>query len=415
MRHYILYILAVLLWVGCSTSKIQDTVKLEPKSAVIKADSAFNDKIDLPLDDQGQSLNVSIAFNEKDNILTLKVAGSRPMIGFLKNTEYKKVFKKNIFRFSLKELITFRWGSWFRRDLQAEKLDYPVLVQPYQAYTIPGSVVKSFNKKRKDHLFNSWVTAEGADLKFADSDSVMFKAPGSTLVNDTLTRHFSIGTTATTGTITLRNILTVDPVEKKKLKMYKVAFDKDLRQVYNLTIQRDPCFYTAAETDSINALIPTIKSSYKNLKKGCPDGLAKSHEEVGVFNQHRQYLLAQFHTIEKQSDCPDLQAAYDGYNAYVDSIKTAECQYIEQLKDDDTKGLNSQTLLNAARRLDTLVSQILLSDDPVEIRDLTSSGRSLIRNLNDQIEGLKPQNEEQEKALKAYRKAQTFFNTNTPG
>ena len=72
-------------------------------------------------------------------------------------------------------------------------------------------------------------------------------------------------------------------------------------------------------------------------------------------------------------------------------------------------GVNTETLLSTAKRLDDIVATIMVSHDQTEIRDLRNLGRDIIRIVNANVSNKGLRNEEQRKAFAMFRKAEEYF------
>ena len=131
---------------------------------------------------------------------------------------------------------------------------------------------------------------------------------------------------------------------------------------------------------------------------------------MGVFNQHKQYLLSQFLPVADSTDCGDLQQLYSEYNQQREQIDQAACVYVAS-EDNGTKrlGMSPEVLLAAARRLDNVVALYEVTKDLVERRDLIMQGREIISVMNVTIEEKGIRGEQQQAALAVFRRASDYF------
>ena len=383
-----------------ATTLVAQQKEQQVKDAAVSDGSLYEDIVNVPFDDKGLDITVHIAFDETDNLLTLSLTGTRQMFVFQDDTYRKKAFT-----------------GWFsRRSFHPERLSYPTLVEPKTKYKLTSPVVKSFNKPRKKHLFNKWITNVSKAL-------TPLASPLTSVTPDSIVQTFSIDPKATKVSFTLRNILVLDTkepmaqaAEKRnsgKTIHYRFVLDHDLATTYNVQLKRNPCFGARRAIDSLRTRVAEVRNSYRRLQKSCPTGKATSDTEVNIFNQHRQYLLARYAPIADSTKCSDLQTAYDAYNSYVDSIAGAPCVYIPVDNSGSTlaasMGISPETMIAAAKRLDDIVASIMVSRDPVEIRDLRNLGRDIIRSVNANLSTKNFHDDEQRRALAVLRKAEEYF------
>ena len=398
MRHILTLLLLVMA--ACGKANAQQAREQQTKEAVVADQSLYEDIVNIPFDDKGLDLVLHLTFDENNNELTMSLVGSRQLLVFLQDIQRKKVFT----------------GFWSRRKFRPERLPYATLIEPKTKYKLTTPVVKSFSKPRTKHLFNKWITNI--------SPSLTLKEQGvSQLTPDSIVLKFSVDAEATKASFTLRNILVLEPKEeqavaamkrnKGKTIHYRFVLDHDLATTYNVSIKRNPCFAMQPVTDSINRRVAAIRNSYRRLLKSCPTGKATSQTEVNIFNQHRQYLLAQYSPIADSTKCSTLMQAYNAYNHYIDSIANAPCIYIPVDNSPQAissgMGVSEETLLSAAKRLDDIVSSIMVSRDKTEIRDLRNLGRDIIRVVNANVSGKRLRDESQRKAFAIFRKAEEYF------
>lgn len=415
MRGIILCVIGfatVILIQSCASQKTDSKTPTPPRSIVVNTNKPYKETLQFPFDDKGLDLNVSLSFNEVENILTLSVVGTRQLMVFRQDVFYDKVFRHPIFR---------------SRTLAPSKLPYPVLVQPKLKVTLSKNVWNSFNPKRKQHLFNNWLVGVSPELNAIIPSVTTDSYPESTLIVDSIVQRFSVDPKATKASFTLRNIFVIDkdgmPVSTLQQKRnpskslnYKIVYEKDLNLTFNVEIQRDPCFGKDSLIDVTSARIEEIRKAYVNLREACPDGVVHSTEEQGIFNQHKKFLLSQFPCIADSSDCTQLQNEYTKYNAYVDSIKNAPCMYVKPLSGLEIEGegwssigLRASYILDAAHRLDNIVAQMMISKDAAQIHDLAKSGNTIIATITKAVREKGLINEEQKSAYKNFLKARSYF------
>lgn len=409
-------IVAVTIMQSCASRNTEYKVPT-PKSVIVNNNKPYKETLQFPFDDKGLDLNVSLSFNEDDNILTLSVAGSRQLMAFRQDVFYGKVFRHPLFR---------------ARTLDPSKLPYHVLVQPNLKVTLSKNVWKSFSPKRKRHLFNNWLAGVSTELEALTPSLTTDNHPEATLIVDTIVQRFSVDPKATKASFTLRNLFVIDKdgmpisaVQQKrnppKSLKYQIVYEKDLNLTFNVEIQRDPCFGKDSLISVVSARIEDIKKAHSNLREACPDGVVHSTQEQGVFNQHKKFLLSQFPCIADSSDCSQLQKAYATYNAFVDSIKNAPCVYVKPLTTQEiegngwsTIGLRASYILDAAHRLDNIVAQMMVSRDVAQIHDLAKSGNTIIATISTAVREKGLINEDQKTAYGIFLKARSYFRSAAP-
>lgn len=411
--RYIYIFITLLILAGCSTP--QATKRTEPvvKEAVVGSDADFEDVLQFPFDDKGLDLTIKMSFDEELSELKMTLTGTRQLLVFRNDVVYNRAFKKAFFG---------------KRYLNPDKLPYPVLVQQNTKYCLSKDLWKSFPKLRSAHLFNKWLGKVSNDFKVITPTTTTEETPEATLVVDSIVQRFKVNPNATGGTIQLRNVLAMDqlgdPVanvkqkrDPKKKVTYSIVADNDLNLTYKVKLKRNPCFGKDAEIDSLLTILFKIRKDYRQFEASCPNGKAESREQVGVFNQHRQYLLAKYAAIADSSDCSDIQSTYNYYNKYRDSIKTAKCVYIPPkvvkpaAEAVAATPLSADMLLDAARRLDNTVSRYLVTRDAMEVYDLTKLGREIVRTTDAIIKERTATTPEQQRALAIYKRAREYFNT----
>lgn len=404
-------LVAVMLLCACSTATKQPHKAPESKAATVSEANSFHDKLQIPFDDKGLDLNVNIAFDEEENILTISLTGTRQLMVFRDDIVYKSAFRKAFLG---------------KRHLKANLLPYPVLVRPNTKITLAKEIWNSFPKKRSKHIFNNWLTNVSRELQVIAPSHSSDESAEATLIVDSIVQRFHVAPKATKASFTLRNILVADRQGKPQPKVaqkrntgsettFQIVGDNDLNLTYNLTIQRDPCFGQDSLIEVTNTKVNNVMKAYATLRKACPTGIVTTPEEQGIFNQHRQYLLSQFPFITDTTSCYTLQTAYSQYNQYVDSIATASCHVVPIVSDEAGNsrlniGVRARTILDAAHRLDNLVSQIMVTHDAAQEHDLTVSGRNIILSITKAVHDNGLHDEEQRKAYEIFLRAKSYFN-----
>ena len=365
----------------------------QTKSISVEEGMPYEEALTFPFDEKGVELKVMITFDEHTNELLLKVSGSRPLFVFQEDVYRNRVFT----------------GFFSRKHLRPERLSYPVLVAPRANFYLTKRVIKRFAKPRGKHLFNRWVEGVSASLTplppVGDGQSGKYA-----LLNDTLVMRFAVAEGATEASFTLRNLYVLMETGKPTKPKYRFVWDQDLATTYAITLRRDPCLGLQTAVDSMKARVEAIQQAYGRLQKTAPSGMADSPEEVGVFNQHKQYLLSQFLPVADSTACGDLQQLYSEYNHQWELIDLATCVYVP-LEEQGTSrsGMSPEVLLTVARRLDDLVALFAVTKDPIERRDQIAQGREVMDVMNATIAEKGIRGEEQQAALAVFRRASDYF------
>ena len=123
-------------------------------------------------------------------------------------------------------------------------------------------------------------------------------------------------------------------------------------------------------------------------------------------------ILDQFQHKEVASDCPDIQAAWDDYNNYVDSIGRMKCIVRSAEEVAASTGLSPESLtilLSKARQIDKMVSRWLVSTDLIERRDMEEQCENLISEVNAMIGRNSGHTPEQREAIATFRAAERYY------
>lgn len=387
MRQKI-YLIGLCLWAVMAVHAQQT------KSIVVEEGMPYEETLTIPFDEKGVELKIGIAFDEHTNELLLKVSGSRPLFVFQEDAYRNRVFT----------------GFFSRKHLRPERLSYSVLIPPRTNFYLTKKVIKRFGKPRGKHLFNRWVEGVSASLTplplVGDGQSGKYA-----LLNDTLVMRFAVAEGTTEAAFTLRNLYVLTETGKPTKPKYRFEWDQDLATTYTIALRRDPCLRLEAEKDSMKVRVETIQQAYGRLLKTAPSGIADSPEEVGVFNQHKQYLLSQFLPVTDSTACGDLQQLYREYNHQLELIDQAVCVYSASTDSliQRGRGMSPDVLLAAARRLDNLVALASVTKDPVEIRDLVAQGREIMSTMQVTLQEKGVRTPEQRNALAIFRRAEDYF------
>jgi hypothetical protein len=197
-------------------------------------------------------------------------------------------------------------------------------------------------------------------------------------------------------------------------RRFEIPFGRDLYTEYHVEIQRNPCFGLDEDIASAKAALDGVRKSYNSLRKSFGSGTVDSEESLKTFQDLKSQLTEQYPRKNDQSLCPDIQDAWDAYNAYTDSISNMNCKVAAAAKSiiPGGDGLSSRMLLSKARQIDAAVSRYLLSSDPIERRDIIFQTETIIKTCNETIHSQGVYTTEQKQAVQIFREAERYFRNN---
>ena len=236
------------------------------------------------------------------------------------------------------------------------------------------------------------------------------------MVNDYISQTFDILKKGNSVVVKLRDVLLMNDISKHLNKrLYEIGFGRDLYTEYHVNIQRNPCFGLDEDIASAKAALDGISKSYTNLKSKFGSGVVTNKESFSVFKELKDAILKQYPRKDSLSACPDIQQAWQSYNAYSDSIAAMTCRVEENT--DGAKallgeGVSERMLLAKARQIDTSVARWLLSADPIERRDIITNVETIIKNVNAEVTSQGVYTVEQRQALAIFREAERYFRYN---
>jgi hypothetical protein len=344
---------------------------------------AFTDHISLDDDVTDKDIMVKFVFDEAANQLTVNLISYRNIFVFREDTRYKPAVK----------------GRTIRPDM----LPYVVTSNPDEKYRFSKLFKSTVPKPRSKYVFRRWIDYEG--LQPTPQEYAM--------VNDYITQTFDIMNKRSSVVVRLRDVLLMDDISKKpNKKVYEIRFGRDLFTEYHVDIQRNPCFGLDEEIASAEAALDGVRKSYGSLHGKFPNGTANSQESLKVFNDLKSLLVAQYPHKDAQSPCGDLQKLFDDYNAYADSIAGMKVVVAGEGGAGGGGGVGAKTLLSKARQIDASVARYLLSEDPIERRDIILQCENLIKEMNAAVKSQGVYGAEQRQALQVFREAEQYFRKN---
>lgn len=370
-----------------------EVVRREPEfvNGMVQRDSVFEDRIQLPVDDEGLDITVNVTFDEGNNQLVVMCKSTRPMIVFSESTIYKNAFSHH----------------WFvgltGRKMKLQRLRFPTLIVPKSKYKIQKGCYKSFAKKRKRHVFNRWIYGSGKTVA----------VPGKVqqFVTDSLTQVFQLPDSAECASFTLRNVCLVSPKErKKKGPKYTIVADADLNRTYNLNIKRDPCYgkeYLVAAEDTI---LKHFSDNYDQFCEQYKTRVVSTNESYEIFEHHRDLILQQYPRRVEQSSCNEIQSRRDKYNALFDSLSVMDCALeIDSSMFVMASGVNAAFVLQRAKYIDQNTAIWQNSTDATQRRDVIRENKHYIAEVYDAIVADGILTDEQRLAVAAFKRAEEYF------
>lgn len=376
IKHKIIILLSCLLWLMGLQAQTVRTIS-------VAQGASYTDHISLKEDSKDMDLMVKFVFSEETNSLTVTLISYRSLFVFWDNVHYKPLFKG--------------------RTLRPDQLPYVVEYNPKDKYKATKLFRATVPQPRSDFYFKRWIDYEG--LQPAPQDYKM--------VNDYIAQTFDIQNKRTQVTVRLHDVFLMEKIEKKKYNRYEIPFGRDLDLVYQVTIIRNPCFGLDEDIAAAKAALDGISKNYRSFKNKYKSGVVGSEESLNLFKELKGTLQGQFQHHDGQSDCQDIQMAWDEYNNYVDSIGAMKC--VVQSSEDGLVGpggLASEGLLilvSKSRQIDKLVSRWLVSADPIERHDLEMQCENLIAEMNTLIGKRSGGTAEQRQAIATFRAAERYY------
>lgn len=357
------------------------------KPITISQKDSYTDHITLKNDATDKDLMAKFDFNEADNTLTVTLISYRMLFVFWDDTRYKSAISG--------------------RKLHPDKLSYVVNSNPKDHFQLTKPFRNSLPKPYNKHVFKKWFTCDG--LQPVDQELQM--------VNDFIVQVFNIQGKRDKVTVTLRDLMLMDLVKQKgEARNYEISYGKDLNTVYNITIQRDPCFGFNEEITASQNALNAARKSYNALKKKYGKGIVGDDAAMKAFQDLKETLAAQFQKNPDTSPCPTVQENRDQYNLLVDSIAGIKVQVnagdAGSMADMGPKerAVNNKIILANTRQLDKMVARWLLSKDPVERQDILKQCDNIIKDTKIMLSAGSATTAEDRNAINIFHKAEQYFN-----
>jgi hypothetical protein len=355
------------------------------RNITVSQDTAYTDHISLEVDSRDKDVMVKFVFDEAANTLTVNLISYRTMFVFREDVRFKPTIKG--------------------RTLRPDQLPYVVTFDPSEKYTISKLFKSTVPRPRKKYVFKRWVDYEG--LQPAPQEYAM--------VNDYVSQTFDILGKRNQVKVTLRDIMLMDDISKHpNKKRYEISYGRDMFREYNIQILRNPCFGLDEDMAAAKKAEEAVKNAYASIKGKFGKGEVGSQEILASFKDMQAMLLTQYPAKELKSDCPDFQNIWDSYNAYVDSIASMRCVIAATSVNGGItvgqEGVSAKLLHNRARQIDAMVTRWLISNDPIERRDIVKQCDSIIQGVKDLLTrqgGVRTS--EQQRALEVFREAEQYY------
>ncbi len=355
------------------------------RNITVSQDTAYTDHISLEVDSRDKDVMVKFVFDEAANTLTVNLISYRTMFVFREDVRFKPAIKG--------------------RTLRPDQLPYVVTFDPSEKYTISKLFKSTVPRPRKKYVFKRWVDYEG--LQPAPQEYAM--------VNDYVSQTFDILGKRNQVKVTLRDIMLMDDISKHpNKKRYEISYGRDMFREYNIQILRNPCFGLDEDMAAAKKAEEAVKNAYASIKGKFGKGEVGSQEILASFKDMQAMLLTQYPAKELKSDCPDFQNIWDSYNAYVDSIASMRCVIAATSVNGGItvgqEGVSAKLLHNRARQIDAMVTRWLISNDPIERRDIVKQCDSIIQGVKELLTKQGgARTSEQLRALEVFREAEQYY------
>jgi hypothetical protein len=350
------------------------------KAISVSGTASYTDHVSLAQDSRDMDVMVKFIFDEPNNKLTVSVLSYRNLFVFQEPARYGSVVRCN--------------------KLHPELLPYVADNGSNARFKLSKSLKKSLSKPLGKHVFQRWIEYEGLQPQ-----PVEYK-----MVNDYIEQAFDILDKRSTVSVTLRELFLLDAV-KKKADSYVLSQGKDLNLKYQITIVRNPCLGMEDEIEAARKLTAAVKKAYGTFLTNYPKGEVSSEDALKTFRDTRTALLSLYPVRENVSTCPDLSNLVKEYNQYVDSISrfSLRLRSSEESAWDDGKPLDVKLLYTQTRQLDKSVARWLVSTDELEKSDLIDECQDIIKDMSAMIRTHNVVTKEEQKAVQAFRQAETYF------
>ena len=351
------------------------------KNISVSADTSYTDHIALRKDSKDTDILVKFVFDEANEQLTVSLISYRRLFVFREDARYKQVVR----------------GKKLRPDL----FPYVTDAEKGQQFRLSYDLRKSIPKPKKAYIFRRWLSYDG--LIPVDGEVKM--------VNDFIEQKFDIKNRLDLVRVRLRDVFLMDQDERKANRFW-VTYGKDLDTEYQVTLRRDPCFGKAEDITVALTALNNLRAGFRPFYNRYKSGKVSSDDMLSTFKKSKETLLQQFpaHTVNTQ--CETLRSTWEQYNQTIDSLVQMQCtiEASAPLADGVVQGGVQSSFLNSCtRKLDTLVSQWLLTSVAAQREDLKSKGEDLIKSVHDNVKQQGVISKEQQNAYNLFKTAERYF------
>lgn len=375
MVKRIVYRIVCLLMLVGMVYPIQAQTK---RTIQVAQDNSYTDHVSLKKDSKDMDLMVKFVFDESSNTLTVSLISYRSLFVFHEDVRYKQVVKC--------------------KKLRPERFPYVVEADPEMKYKLTKELRRQILGPKKHHVFKRWLGYQGLQPQPMD-----YK-----MSNDYIEQKFDILDKDTLVTVSLRELMVMEPTPGKENRMDFIHYT-DLDREYEVHINRNPCFGKEEEIVSVGVMVDNIRTNYGTLKEQYASQDLLGKETLEALEEIRGMLLMQFPRKNGTNACPEIQRQLDVYNCYVDSIVQLEDIKIALENRRPRLAVGVEQLLSVARIVDNNVASWLISDDVVEKGDLVKRSQLLIDEINQQLMGDVEMDGEQTEAVGVFRRAESYF------
>lgn len=352
------------------------------RDIIVSADKPYTDNITLAREAGDMDVMVKFAFDEQNNQLTVSLISYRGLFVFRDDARYKQVVKCS--------------------KLKVDALPYVAASEPLK-YKMPYKFRKQLGKHRKGFVFRRWITYT----------SVVPEPMEYQMVNDVIEQKFAIvGEKSTSVTVTIGDVMIMEPkMNCLKKPYYEFLHFASVDTKYRITVLRNPCFALEEQISIANQQVAAVKQAFSGLKTTFPDGVTTSQETFDLFTTTKATMQEQFPPRDTLSPCPDLKKANVEYDMYVDSINAFSCRLENQVANNTGLEANPAFLLSVSYQIDMNVSRWLLSNDPMERKDIITECKELVNYALEYVGMHGVHTTEMKNAYDVFTKAFKYFKT----
>lgn len=374
MRRYLILTVALLL------GTVLNVRAQVSKTVYVSGKEGFTDFVSLSKERQDMDISVKFSYDEQNNTLTVGLYSYRGIFVFEGNVRYSEVF--------------------FFSRLKPGNLPYDIAYNPKDKFIAARTFKNSIASPRGKYVFKRWIETDGLQ-----------RIPGECkMLNDHIEATFNVQDNRAVVSVTLRDVMLMDPAEKEG--RYYLSFNKDLRSRYDIAILKDACFGKEEEIASAEESLRNITAAYDSLSVLHKSNTVSNQAYVKVFKDMKSILIKQFPKADADCDCDCLRISREKYNEMLDKINGMTMTYVAPVekKPEAPKGINANLMISRARKIDKNVSRWLLSSDSVEKKDIVKNCIELIAAGKADINKYGVYTQAQKDARQMFLSAEAYFN-----